>query len=64
MDDTWCPAQEFVDLHDGAAYVGVSVDTLRRRVDDGTVPAWRLGPRSLRVKLSDLERLYQPKEIS
>ena len=36
-----------------------SVDTLRRRIRDGSLPAYRNG-RLIRVKVSDLEALFRP----
>lgn len=42
-------------LADAAAYAGVTPKTIRRRIADGTVPAYRMGPRLLRVDLDDLD---------
>ncbi|QMW68376.1 helix-turn-helix domain-containing protein [Mumia sp. ZJ1417] len=42
-------------LTDAADIVGQSVKTLRRRISAGTLPAYRFGPRSIRVRLNDLE---------
>lgn len=48
-----------VSLQFGAATYGVSVDTLRRRIRDGSLPAYRNG-RLIRLKVSDLEALFRP----
>lgn len=45
----------YVSLADAAEILGQSVKTLRRRIAAGTLPAYRFGPRSIRVKLEDLE---------
>jgi excisionase family DNA binding protein len=34
--------------------------TIRRRVDDGTLPAVRLGPRCIRIKREDVLNLLTP----
>ena len=46
---------QYLTLPEAAAYVGQSVKTLRRRISAGTLPAYRFGPRSIRVRLADLE---------
>lgn len=49
----------FTSLQLGAQTYGVSVDTLRRRVRDGSLPAYRNG-RLIRIKVADLEALFRP----
>lgn len=44
-----------------AEYFGVSVSTVKRRIKDGTLPVYRLGPRSVRIKLEDAEAAFQAK---
>ncbi len=51
---------EYVSLAEGALILGVSVDTLRRRISTGALPAFRSGQRLIRVRLDDLERVFQP----
>ena len=46
-------------LQRGALMYDTSVDTLRRRIRDGSLPAYRNG-RLIRVKVSDLEALFRP----
>ena len=54
------PAAEWLSLQQAAARYGVSVDTLRRRIAEGRLPASRFGVRLIRVRVEDLERLYRP----
>ena len=51
--------ESFTSLQSGASTYGVSVDTLRRRVRDGSLPAVRMG-RLIRVRVSDLDALFRP----
>ena len=48
-------APTYLSLAEAAEVVGQSVKTLRRRISAGTLPAYRFGPRSIRVQLGDLE---------
>ena len=54
------PAQEWPSLQQAALIYGVSVDTLRRRIAVGALPASRPGVRLIRVRIKDLDRLYRP----
>lgn len=55
----------YLGLPDAARYLGVSVKTVRRRIADGTLPAFTLGGRhSLRVKVADLDALLQPLPVA
>lgn len=45
----------YVSLQQAARITAQSVKTIRRRVADGTIPAYRVGPRHIRIKLDDLE---------
>ncbi len=47
-------------LADAAERTGVSVRTLRRRVSEGRLPAFRAGLRLLRVRPEDVDRLMRP----
>ena len=44
-------------LRDAADYCGVSVETMRARVHDGTIPAARLG-KAIRIRPADLDALF------
>lgn len=48
-------------LQEAAAYLSVNPRTIRRRIADGTLTGYRLGPRSIRVSWADLEAL--PRQI-
>ena len=54
------PAPEWLSLQQAAAIDGVSVDTLRRRIAAGKLPASRFSVRLIRVRVEDLDRLYRP----
>lgn len=43
---------------EAARSLGISPKTLKRRINDGTIPAWRFGTnsRTMLVKVSDLEQ--------
>lgn len=45
----------YVSLERAAEITEQSVKTIRRRISDGTIPAYRFGPRQIRIKLEDLE---------
>ena len=49
-----------VGLVEGAAYVGVHTRTLRRWIAEGRLTAYRVGPRLIKVDLTELDRLQQP----
>lgn len=56
---TWGqPTPEWLSLQQAAAIYGVSVDTLRRRIRHGQLPASRFGKRLIRVRTQDLDRLF------
>ncbi len=58
---TWNPpAPEWLSLQQAALIYGISVDTLRRRITAGKLPASRFGMRLIRVRIEDLDRLYRP----
>lgn len=47
-------------LADAAARTGVSVRTLRRRISEGRLAAYRCGPRLLRVDTEEVDALMKP----
>jgi excisionase family DNA binding protein len=49
-----------VDLATGARYLGCSIDFLRKQIALGRLDAHRVGNKTIRVYLSDLENLKQP----
>lgn len=51
------PAYE--SLAQAAERTGLSAHTLRRRIADGSLPAFRNGPRLIRVRPPDVDRLMR-----
>lgn len=45
----------YLSLEEAAAVMSLSVKTIRRRIADGTIPAYQCGRRAIRVRLEDLE---------
>lgn len=50
----------YVSLAQAAQITEQSVRTIRRRVSDGSLPAYKFGPRHIRIKLEDLEAMGRP----
>ena len=53
------PKPEWLSLQQAATIYGISVDTLRRHISAGRLPASRLGVRLIRVRVEDLDRLFR-----
>lgn len=51
--------RRLVPLAQAAGYAGVCVRTLRRRIAEGQLPAYRVGPRLIRVDLAELDAMFQ-----
>lgn len=49
---------EYITIKQSATYYGCSQDTIRNRIADGSLPAYRFGGRLIRVRKSDLEKLF------
>ncbi|CCH74894.1 putative DNA binding domain, excisionase family [Nostocoides australiense Ben110] len=47
----------YVSLSEAAKCLSVSVKTVRRLIADGVIAGYRVGPKSLRVKVDDLENV-------
>lgn len=47
-------------IADAAHLTGVSDKTIRRRIADGSLSAYRMGPRLIRVDLVELDLLLRP----
>ena len=60
MNKRFVGGRRLVDLHTAAAYAGICVRTLRRRIADGTVTGYRVGPRLIRVDLDELDAMLRP----
>lgn len=50
----------WLSLQQAAQLYNVSVDTLRRRIAAGVLPASRCGARLIRVRAADLESVLRP----
>lgn len=55
------PKQNFT-ITEAAEYLGVGVNTVRRMIRDGQLPARRFSPQVIRIRLEDLEAAGQPVE--
>ena len=49
----------YVTLAQAAELMSVSIKTVRRRIADGTLPAYRCGQRIIRVRLEDLQLVFR-----
>jgi excisionase family DNA binding protein len=52
--------QRLVSLATGAAYADISTRTLRRYISQGRLTGYRVGPRLVKVDLSELRNLASP----
>ncbi len=53
-------ARKYLTLAEAAEFFGVCERTLRRRIAEGRLPAYRIGPRSIRIRAVDVEALAEP----
>jgi excisionase family DNA binding protein len=49
-----------ITIAEAAERLGVNQLTIRRWIDDGTLPAYRLGQKNIRIKPDDLSALLKP----
>lgn len=47
-------------IADAAAYLGVHTRTVRRRIEDGTLTAYRVGPRLIRLHADQVAAVGRP----
>lgn len=45
----------YVSLEEAAHILSLSTRTIRRRIADGTIPAYQCGTRPIRIRLDELE---------
>ena len=45
----------YLSLEEAAEVMSLSTRTIRRRISDGTIPAYHCGRRAIRVRLDELE---------
>lgn len=50
----------YATLEEAAEFMACSVLTVRRRISDGSLPGYKLGPRAVRVRWVDVEALFEP----
>lgn len=58
--ETSQPDPKWLSLQQAARIYGISVDTLRRSISSGDLPAARYGARLIRIRVRDLERQFRP----
>lgn len=49
--------RKLITIPDAADYLGVNPRTIRRRITDGTLTGYRMGPRIIRVDLEEVDAL-------
>jgi excisionase family DNA binding protein len=54
------PVSKYLTLAQAAELLGVHTRTIRRRIADGQLRAYRLGPRLVKVAAADVEALLTP----
>lgn len=57
-------ARDLVTVNEGAAHAGVNHQTIRRRIADGSLTAYRFGPRLLKVSLAEIDALLMRVDAS
>lgn len=45
----------YLSLEEAAEVMSLSIRTIRRRIADGTIPAYQCGKRPIRIRLDELE---------
>ncbi len=53
-------AHRLASIAEAAQYAGCNARTIRRRIADGTLTGYRMGPRLVRVDLNDVDALLRP----
>lgn len=59
MTTTTTGGTRLLSLSQAAEILGLSIRTIRRRIAAGDLPTYRSGRRLIRVKASDLDRLFR-----
>ncbi len=52
--------RRFASIAEAADLVGASTKTIRRRIADGSLTGYRMGPRLIRVDLAELDSMFRP----
>lgn len=66
MRTTTKPTNEdqLIAVDEAAKMLGVSGMTIRRRIDEGVLPGYRIGPRVIRVRRDDVIALLTPVPVN
>lgn len=48
----------YLDPAEVANYLGISERTVHRRIAEGALPAYRVGPRHIRIRREDVDALF------
>lgn len=54
------PRRELVSIAMAAEYLGVNPRTIRRRIAEGVLTGYRMGPRLVRVDLGEVDAMLRP----
>jgi excisionase family DNA binding protein len=57
------PEPECLSLREASRFLGVCVRTVRREIERGRLPAFRVGCRSLRIRMSELRRYMEREPV-
>lgn len=49
---------EYETISEAAERIGISVRTLRRRISEGALPAYQIGPRLLRLRVDEVDAAF------
>lgn len=49
----------YLSIDDAAEMMSLSTKTIRRRISDGSIPAYRCGRRNIRIRLDELEAAFR-----
>jgi excisionase family DNA binding protein len=58
--DEPAPVERYMTLHSAADRYGISERSIRRRITEGALRAYQIGPRAIRVAAEDVEKLARP----
>ncbi len=53
-------SRNLVSIAQAADYASVSTKTIRRRISDGSLTGYRLGPRTIRLDLDEVDESMRP----
>jgi excisionase family DNA binding protein len=49
----------YLSIEEAAEVMSLSTKTIRRRISDGSIPAYRCGRRNIRIRLDELEAAFR-----